>query len=90
MQVQTGESRVEGGHIVVTTAGGHGLRPGDVIEFAAQRPAARLYALFTKPRITVVVDCSTSTLECDTRRMTWREWRRAVWSALAETINRAR
>jgi hypothetical protein len=52
---------------------GHGLMPGDIVDFQTGR-LNKLKKLFTRPRINYVGEVSHSTIQIIERRMTWKEW----------------
>lgn len=65
--------------MTITTASAHGLQVGDVIQFTGPR-LERLRLLLTRPRLLFVCGVTETTLEIETRRMTWKEWRTSLWS----------
>lgn len=60
----------------LTTAPGHGIKVGDRLEFDG---GPTLRELIRRPRITVVTAVTHTTISCEERRMTWAEWRSALW-----------
>lgn len=60
------------------------MRPGDIVMIGGMQGgrARRLAALFTRPRAMVVASVSGSTIQIEERRMTWWQWRHAVWDTL--------
>lgn len=73
------------GVATVATTSAHHFRAGDRITVVGARTGSRwrrLRMLFTKPRKHVVADVTSHGFTIVERRMTWREWWRAVWREL--------
>lgn len=67
------------------TAGitGHGFQPGDIVAMSTDGTRwEKLKRLMVRPRVKVVDEITVTTFSLRERRMTWREWRRAVWAAI--------
>ena len=66
---------------ITTDARGHGLQAGDIV--AVHEPCLRKFRkLLTRPRVTVVGEVTGNTFALHERRMTWREWWRAMQAAI--------
>lgn len=58
------------------------MQPGSVV--AINKPRwETLRELVTRPRVTFVGEATGNTFKLQERRMTWREWWRAVWAAIS-------
>lgn len=68
------------GNVTGVTSIRHGLHDGDVITFGSRWQ--RLGMLLTKPRKSVVFYAARDTFLTRDARMTWRDWRRALWNAV--------
>lgn len=68
--------------ILTTVFNGHGLMPGDIIEFNTGR-WDKFKNLIIRPRIKYVGEVTGSTIQIIERRMTWKEWRAKIWGLVA-------
>jgi hypothetical protein len=71
----------------LTTWHRHQLKVGDVIEWrlVAGNRWQKLRGLLSRPRVRYVSEVKSSTVVViEERRMTWAEWRGAVWRALSQ------
>lgn len=65
----------------LTTWEQHGMQPGDVVVVHEAR-WRKLRKLLTRPRVTEASEVTATTFVLRERRMTWREW----WRAIQATI----
>lgn len=73
------------GDCITFSAGTAGLAPGDVIHIhRGGNRWATLVALLMRPRVTVVKEVTASTVTFFERRMTWAEWRQAIWRTITK------
>jgi len=75
---------VERTTITVVTPTPHNIVVGDTIEISGKSQWRKLYELFTRPRIKVIEEATNTTFCILERRMTWKEWRSAILSAISE------
>lgn len=62
------------------TSFGHGLEPGDIVSVSGR---SGLRMLLSRPRVRYVSAVSSpNTFTLAERRMTWSEWRAAIWAAI--------
>jgi len=62
---------------------GHGLQEGDIVVIISDGSRLkRIKRLLVRPRLQVVGSSTSTTFSLVERRMTWREWRRAMQSAI--------
>lgn len=68
---------------VLTVSNNNGLQSGDIVVLSSDGARwQRLARLLLRPRITVVDEVTATTVTLRKRRLTWREWRQAIWSAI--------
>lgn len=70
----------------ITFASSTTLKVGDTIDITSGSRAQRLRALLTRPRVheIIAVHGLGITITVRPRRMTWREWRRALWRLITD------
>lgn len=67
----------------ITTAASHGLQPGSQVSVQIEGgKIARLWWLLKRPRITVVKECTATTATLVEARMTWAQWRGAIFTTI--------
>lgn len=66
----------------LTTWKEHGVTVGSVVKVGPSSRIKTLKMLLTKPRHTVVVDATETTITLGEVRMTWGDWRRCLWRTL--------
>ena len=64
---------------MLTTWGNHGLTVGDVVKCGPSSRWKTLRMLLTRPRHTVVVEATATTVTLGEARMTWGDWWRCLW-----------
>lgn len=61
----------------------HGLQEGDIVTIVGDCTRwQRIKRLLVRPRLQVVGEATSTTFVLVERRMTWREWRAAVFSSI--------
>lgn len=66
--------------IAITTSSPHGLEPGMIVDIdLGESRLKRLWNLIRRPRLHVVTSAADNSMRLTTRRMSWSEWRSAIW-----------
>lgn len=67
---------------VITFAKGHFFNVGNTLTLNGGSKWSSLRDLLIHPRVNVIVAVTGDTLTLESRRMTWADWRTAVWMEL--------
>lgn len=75
-------STITFGHMASQYGAGHGYRIGDCVTVYSGSRWREIRLLLARPRVQVVAAITATTMDLESRRMTWREWFRALWRAV--------
>lgn len=69
--------------ITTTNSMASQYRVGDIVDLTGTGRTPRFLGLLRRPRVMQVVEVSPTTFVLEERRMTWGEWRKAIWRTVA-------